>query len=63
LTYDVDAAGHAQNVKVSGSSGFPRLDEAAIACAVTQWRDTPAQFNGQPIPSPGHAAKVSFFMR
>ena len=40
--------GHVALAQVSSSSGYSRLDEAALA-AIRTWRCTPAQRNGRPV--------------
>lgn len=44
----VDARGRAQEVQITSSSGFPRLDQAA-ADAVKRWLFKPAMQNSQPV--------------
>ncbi|MBS0396095.1 MAG: energy transducer TonB [Proteobacteria bacterium] len=46
----VGADGRAHDVEIAGSSGSPRLDEAAVA-AVRRWRFEPAATAGGPIES------------
>lgn len=41
----IDAQGMASKVEVGGSSGYPRLDAAALE-AVSRWRFTPGRRNG-----------------
>lgn len=48
LRVTLDAQGNVAKTAVDRSSGFSRLDEAALA-AVQNWRCTPAQRNGQPV--------------
>ena len=48
LRVQVSAEGHATEVLVHRSSGYPRLDQAALA-AVRAWRFVPAQQAGQAI--------------
>ena len=50
LRVHVDASGNAQQIEVSRSSGFPRLDQAALD-TVKQWRFIPARQGDQPIPA------------
>lgn len=50
LRVHVDTAGHAQQIEVYRSSGFPRLDQAALD-TVKQWRFVPARQGDQPIPA------------
>ena len=48
LLVRVSAGGNAENVQIKQSSGFPRLDEAALG-AVRQWRFVPARRGTEPI--------------
>jgi protein TonB len=48
LVVRVSAQGQAESVQVRQSSGFERLDEAAMA-AVRQWRFVPARRGEEPI--------------
>lgn len=48
LRVELDEQGRIGVARVSTSSGFSRLDDAALA-AVNTWRCTPAQRNGQPV--------------
>lgn len=48
LRVELDEQGEVCAARVSSSSGFARLDEAALA-AVRTWRCNPAQRNGQPV--------------
>jgi protein TonB len=48
LRVTLNAHGRVAKATVSQSSGFGRLDEAALA-AVREWRCTPAQRNGQAV--------------
>ncbi len=48
LRVELDEAGHVTSAKVQSSSGYARLDEAALS-AVRSWRCTPATRNGQPV--------------
>ena len=48
LRVELDAQGAISAAQVTASSGFSRLDEAALA-AVKTWRCTPAQRDGQPV--------------
>lgn len=50
LTVQVDTAGHAQQVKVKTSSGFPALDDAA-QIAVRRWEFVPTRIGGQTVNS------------
>lgn len=50
LRVHVDSAGTAQQIEVVRSSGFPRLDQAALD-TVRQWRFIPARQGDQPIPA------------
>jgi protein TonB len=48
LRVELDEKGHVNQAQVVNSSGFKRLDEAAMA-AVKTWRCTPPVRNGQPV--------------
>jgi protein TonB len=48
LSVELNELGLVASAKIHGSSGFFRLDEAAMA-AVKNWRCTPAQRNGQAV--------------
>ena len=48
LRVELDENGHVAAARVNSSSGFARLDEAALA-AVRTWRCTPASRNGAPV--------------
>lgn len=48
LRVELDEQGHVAAARVASSSGYARLDEAALA-AVKSWQCTPAQRNGQPV--------------
>ena len=50
LRVDVSADGRPLNIALKTSSGFERLDQAAIT-AVTHWRFKPAQQNGRAVAS------------
>jgi protein TonB len=50
LTVQVGADGHASDVTLSRSSGFPLLDQAALR-TVRQWRFYPARAGGLPVAS------------
>ena len=45
----VSADGHVRDAKVSQSSGFDRLDQAAMSEAKQHWRLRPATRNGVPF--------------
>lgn len=49
LRVHVSAQGQPLDVALATSSGFPRLDNAALE-AVKRWRFVPAQRGGKPIP-------------
>jgi periplasmic protein TonB len=51
--------GRVGDAKVQKSSGFPRLDEAAVKEAKRSWRFTPGTENGQPV-AMWHSTKVTF---
>ena len=48
LRVELDESGHISVAQVINSSGFKRLDEAALA-AVKTWRCNPPRRNGQPV--------------
>jgi protein TonB len=48
LRVELDETGAVAQARIQTSSGFRRLDEAALA-AVKTWRCQPAQRNGQPV--------------
>ena len=48
LRVELDQNGHVGTVSVDESSGYKRLDEAALA-AVKTWRCNPSLRNGQPV--------------
>ncbi|MEI9885976.1 MAG: energy transducer TonB [Rhizomicrobium sp.] len=60
IHYDVGIDGAISNVGVSKSSGSERLDNAAVSCVSSRWRNTPAMQGTQPVASPGHQAIVRF---
>jgi periplasmic protein TonB len=51
--------GRVQDARVQKSSGFPRLDEAAVREAKRSWRFIPGTENGQPV-AMWHSTKVTF---
>jgi protein TonB len=55
----VGADGKVQDGKVQTSSGFPRLDEAALKHALRAWRFTPGTEDGKPVTA-WHSVKVTF---
>jgi protein TonB len=58
--YDVGVDGEITNVGIAKSSGSDRLDQAAVSCVSTKWKDTPAMQGNTPVASPGHQAIVQF---
>ncbi len=58
--YDVGVDGSISNVGVSKSSGSERLDNAAVSCVSSRWRNTPAMQGNTPVASPDHQAIVRF---
>ena len=58
--YDVGVDGAISNVGVAKSSGSDRLDQAAVSCVSTRWRNTPAMNGSTAVASPGHQAIVRF---
>lgn len=55
----VGTDGKVQDGKVQTSSGFPRLDEAALKHALRAWRFTPGTEDGAPVTA-WHSVKVTF---
>lgn len=51
MTVVVSEKGEAESVEVVSTSGYPRLDKAAVD-AVSKWRFIPARMNGQAIRGP-----------
>jgi protein TonB len=58
--YDVGVDGSITNVGVAKSSGSDRLDQAAVSCVSSRWRNTPAMNGDTPVASPNHQAIVRF---
>ncbi len=58
--YDVGVDGSINNVGVAKSSGSDRLDQAAVSCVSSRWRNTPAMNGDTPVASPNHQAIVRF---
>ncbi len=54
LSFHIAVDGSVNNVAVAKSSGFPRLDEAALSCA-GRWRYKPAMQDGNPVEVPWQA--------
>jgi protein TonB len=52
----VNANGRAQEVRVKKSSGFPKLDEAAVREVRRSWRLVPGTEDGKPVPMWGQFA-------
>ncbi len=55
----VGTDGKVQDGKVQTSSGFPRLDEAALKHALRAWRFTPGTEDGAPVTA-WHSVRVTF---
>lgn len=55
----VGTDGTVKDGKVQTSSGFPRLDEAALKHALRAWRFTPGTEDGAPVQT-WHSVKVTF---
>jgi protein TonB len=60
IRYDVGIDGSISNVSVTTSSGSERLDNAAVQCVSTRWRNTPAMQGDTPVASPNHEAIIQF---
>jgi protein TonB len=63
IAYDVGTDGSITNVHIAKSSGSDRLDQAAVSCVSTKWRNTPAMQGDTPVATPNHQAIVQFQMR
>jgi len=63
VSYDVGADGAITNVHVAKSSGSDRLDNAAVSCVSSKWRNTPAMNGDTPVATSGHQAIIQFQMR
>ncbi|MGD0143761.1 MAG: TonB family protein [Rhizomicrobium sp.] len=48
LSFRIGTDGSPKNVTVSATSGYPDLDQAAVACAA-QWKYRPAMQDGRPV--------------
>jgi periplasmic protein TonB len=55
----VNEEGKVTEAKVQTSSGFPRLDEAAVKDALRRWKFTPGTENGKPK-AMWHQLKITF---
>ena len=60
IRYDVGIDGAITGVAVAKSSGSERLDNAAVSCVSSKWRDSPAMNGATPVASPDHQAIVRF---
>ncbi|MGH9592729.1 MAG: energy transducer TonB [Bryobacteraceae bacterium] len=60
IHYDVGVDGSISNVGISKSSGSDRLDQAAVSCVSSKWRDSPAMQGETPVASPNHQAIIQF---
>jgi TonB family protein len=58
--YDVDIDGTISHVVLLKTSGDGALDDAALDCVRTAWRNAPALKDGAPVASPGIQAIVRF---
>ncbi|MEJ0028510.1 MAG: TonB family protein [Rhizomicrobium sp.] len=52
----ISAQGDVASASVIRSSGFPELDQAAVAWVQAHWKYKPAMQNGAPVPSQAQAA-------
>lgn len=59
LSVLVATDGKVQDAKIQTSSGFPRLDDAALKHALRAWRFTPGTEDGVPVTA-WHSVKVTF---
>lgn len=60
IRFDVGTDGSLSHVQIARSSGHSLLDQAAIDCAATRWRNIPAMRAGQPVVSLGQTATLHF---
>lgn len=60
IHYDVGADGAITNVGIGQSSGFDRLDRAAVVCVSRHWRNTPGTRAGVAFATPGHQAIIRY---
>jgi protein TonB len=51
--------GRAGEIKIAKSSGFPKLDEAAVKEVQRNWRFVPGKEDGKPVPM-WHIFAVTF---
>lgn len=58
VKYTVNADGSVGAASVENSSGYSRLDDAAIQCVQNQFRQKPAMENGKPIAVTAHVRVV-----
>jgi protein TonB len=49
IRYSIDTAGNIGNATVVKSSGYSRLDQAAVQCVDSRWRSHPATQGGKPL--------------
>ena len=62
MHYDVTKDGVLTNVGVSESSGSVRLDDAAVTCVSTRWRNTPQYVKGRAVESTFHQAIIRYVL-
>jgi protein TonB len=62
IRYTIDTSGNIKGATVAKSSGFQRLDDAAVQCVNGRWRSTPATKDGKPFAIQTEAV-VSFVLR
>ena len=60
VRYDVTVDGTAAGVTMVQSSGFDRLDRAAVICVAHHWRNTPALHDGAAVAVTGRMARLRF---
>ena len=60
IHYDVAADGAISGVGIDRSSGYDKLDRAAVICVSRHWRNTPAIQNGVAVASPRHQAIIRY---
>ncbi len=58
--FEVEVDGTIGNFVLLRSSGFARLDDAALRCVTQQWRDTPAMAGTTPVAITGLLGVITF---
>jgi TonB family protein len=60
VSYDVGADGAIADVAIRKTSGFERLDRAAVICVSKHWRNLPATLKGVGVASANHEAIIRY---